>query len=167
MLSAFILGAVLPGLLAYACFSDLFSMTLSNRLCLAVVGCFGVFAAVSGMPLSAIGWHMLAGLAVFAVVFGMFAAGWIGGGDAKFVVGLALWMGFGQLAEFLTLASILGGMLTIALLWFRQYPLPQAVCRLPWALHLHHHRTGVPYGIALGVAALIVLPHSDIWRLGH
>ncbi|MGL5138391.1 MAG: peptidase, partial [Beijerinckiaceae bacterium] len=43
----------------------------------------------------------------------------------------------------------------------------QAVCRLPWALHLHHHRTGVPYGIALGVAALIVLPHSDVWRLAY
>ncbi|MGL5117179.1 MAG: prepilin peptidase, partial [Beijerinckiaceae bacterium] len=96
MFNAFMLGVVLPGLLAYACFSDLFSMTLSNRLCLTVVAAFGVFAAASGMPLAVVGWHLLAGLVVFAVVFGMFAAGWIGGGDAKFVVGIAMWMGFGQ-----------------------------------------------------------------------
>jgi prepilin peptidase CpaA len=160
-----IIGLVLPGLLAYACFSDLFTMKLSNRLCLALAGSFVAFAIAIGMPLSQIGWHLLASLIVFLVVFGLFAAGWVGGGDAKFVACFTLWLGLGQIVEYVAIASLLGGVLTIALLWYRGLPLPEFVCRQGWALHLHDRRSRVPYGIALGTAALMVLPHSDAWRM--
>jgi Flp pilus assembly protein protease CpaA len=30
---------------------------------------------------------------------------------------------------------------------------------------LHERTTGIPYGIALGISALVVLPHSAVWLL--
>ena len=60
------------------------------------------------------------------------------------------------------LASILGGVLTVALLAVRRYPLPEMLARIPWALRLHAPETGIPYGIALALAALVVLPHAQI-----
>jgi len=32
-------------------------------------------------------------------------------------------------------------------------------------VRLHDNRSGIPYGIALAAGALILLPHTDIFRL--
>ena len=95
---------------------------------------------------------------MLAVTFAMFAAGWMGGGDAKLAAGIALWLGFADLLDYCMLASILGGVLTLALLAARRYPLPLMLARIPWALRLHAPETGIPYGIALALAALAILP---------
>jgi prepilin peptidase CpaA len=34
----------------------------------------------------------------------------------------------------------------------------------PWARRLHAQDTGIPYGIALAGAALIVFPDTALWR---
>ena len=118
MMSAFIQQAILlagmPMLIVYACFSDLFRMTISNRLCLAIAAMFIVYALLVGMPTGQFFNHLLAGAAVLAFSFALFAFGWIGGGDAKFVAVLAIWLGFGQLWEYLAISSLLGGALTLA-----------------------------------------------------
>ncbi len=158
------LSALIPALLVYACFSDLFTMTISNRLCLAVAAAFPLFAIVVGLPAEMVMWHMLAGACVLVVAFVLFAFGWIGGGDAKFFAAATIWLGFGQMWEYIALSSILGGALTMALLAARRHPLPSALVRLPWVNKLHDVQTGVPYGIALGVAAVMLLPHGAVWR---
>jgi prepilin peptidase CpaA len=38
------------------------------------------------------------------------------------------------------------------------------VARWPWAMRLHSPQEGVPYGIALAMAALMILPETQIWR---
>jgi prepilin peptidase CpaA len=53
-------------------------------------------------------------------------------------------------------------LLTVALLIARRWPLPAMLARLPWALKLHAPETGIPYGIALAIAALAILPHAQI-----
>jgi prepilin peptidase CpaA len=168
MMSAFIQQAILlagmPMLIVYACFSDLFRMTISNRLCLAIAAMFFVYALLVGMPTGQFFNHLLAGAAVLAFSFALFAFGWIGGGDAKFVAVLAIWLGFGQLWEYLAISSLLGGALTLALLFARNHPLPSPLFRLPWVNRLHDRQTGVPYGIALGIAAMMLLPQSAVWR---
>ena len=40
-------------------------------------------------------------------------------------------------------------------------PLPQVFVGLPWAERLHRSDSGVPYGIALVAAALVVYPHTQ------
>jgi prepilin peptidase CpaA len=165
MIGSFILLGLFPLLCIYACFSDLFTMRISNRICLAIAALFPFFAVSSGMDVSTAGLHVLTGLLVLFVSFSLFATGWIGGGDAKLVAAIGVWVGFGQLWEYVAISSILGGALTIALLSMRQHPLPAFAANQKWLLHLHDKKTGVPYGIALGVASLVILPHSDVWRL--
>jgi prepilin peptidase CpaA len=165
MITQAILLALLPCLLAYACFSDLFTMRISNRVCLFVLALFPVAALLAGMPLAGIGMHLAAGAVVLAVSFTLFAFGWIGGGDAKLVAAAAVWFGFDMVLEFLALSCILGGGLTLAILAARLQPLPPALAARGWILHLHAPTTGIPYGIALGAAALVALPHSALWKL--
>src|SRR5947209_19597279 len=89
-----------PALLAYAAFSDLFTMTISNRISIALVVGFFVVAAALHMPPGIIAWHAACGVAVLAGTFVLFALGWIGGGDAKLAAASALWPGFGHLADY-------------------------------------------------------------------
>jgi prepilin peptidase CpaA len=165
MLAQAILLAFLPGLLAYACFSDLFTMRISNRVCMFVFGLFPVAAFSAGMDPSTVGLHVVAGLTVLAVSFTLFAFGWVGGGDAKLVAASAVWFGFELVLEYVALSCVIGGGLTLAILFARQHPLPAGLMDQGWISHLHNRTTGIPYGIALGIAALIMLPHSAIWKL--
>jgi len=58
-----------PALMAFAASSDLFTMTISNRLSLALVGGFAVLAVFSGMSLPVIGLHLGAGGLVLVISF--------------------------------------------------------------------------------------------------
>lgn len=148
-----------PALMAFAASSDLLTMTISNRVSLILVGSFFVLAVWTGMPLAEIGMHVAAALAVLVVTFTFFARGWIGGGDAKLAAATALWLGFDQLLNYLTIASLLGGVLTLVIMRFRLMPLPALLANQEWAKRLHRMDAGVPYGVALAIAALIV--YSD------
>jgi prepilin peptidase CpaA len=147
-----------PMLMAFAASSDLLTMTISNRVSLLLIAGFLVLALASGMGLTTIGLHMAAGAVVLAVAFTCFAMGWMGGGDAKMASAIALWFGFTHLLEFLIYASLFGGALTLLLLEFRRWPLPYALNGQAWLLRLHHQDTGIPYGIALAIGALVVYP---------
>ena len=153
--------AFFPALMAYAAASDLFTMTISNRVSLILVTGFVVLALAGGMPLNVIGAHAGAGALVLVVAFTCFALGAMGGGDAKVAAAVALWFGFDHLLEFLLYASLFGGALTLLLLQARQWPLPYMFYKEGWLLRLHHKETGIPYGIALAFGALMVYPQTD------
>jgi prepilin peptidase CpaA len=150
-----------PATMAFAASSDLFTMTIANRVSLVLVGGFFVLAVLAGMSPAAIGWHVGAGAAVLAVGFGLFSFGWVGGGDAKLAAATALWFGFAHMLDYLLYASIFGGALTLVLIQFRMLPLPQALAGREWIERLHKPGGGVPYGIALAAAALVVYPHTE------
>jgi prepilin peptidase CpaA len=151
---------VFPAGMAFAAASDLLTMTIANKLVLALLAAFVVLAPLSGMDVATIGMHFAAGGVVLVVAFVCFSFGWIGGGDAKFAAVTTLWLGVGNAAEFIALASIFGGGLTLAVLSFRQAVLPGFLVRQPWIQRLHQERAGVPYGIALAAAGLVVYPHT-------
>jgi prepilin peptidase CpaA len=150
-----------PALMAFAAASDLFTMTISNRVSLALVAGFLALAVLSGMGLTDILLHVGAGAAVLAVAFTCFAMGWVGGGDAKVAASAALWFGFDHLLTYLVYASLFGGVLTLMLLQFRQWPLPYAFAGQAWLLKLHAKESGIPYGIALAIGALMIYPETD------
>jgi prepilin peptidase CpaA len=150
-----------PALMAFAAASDLFTMTISNRVSLALLAGFLVLALLTGMGLHDILLHVGAGAAVLAIAFTCFAMGWVGGGDAKVASGAALWFGFGHLLDYLLYASLFGGALTLLLLQFRQWPLPYALAGQPWLLKLHAKESGIPYGIALAIGALMIYPETE------
>jgi|SRR5215203_5903803 len=151
---------IFPGLMAFAASSDFFTMTISNRLALALIAGFVALALFSGMNLHDMLMHVGAAVTVLAVSFVMFSRGWIGGGDAKFAAATALWLGFDHLLPYLLYASIFGGMLTMAIISFRVVPLPPGLAELDWVKRLYRADGGVPYGIALAVAALLVYPET-------
>jgi len=150
-----------PALMAFAAASDLFTMTISNRVSLALASCFLVLAPLTGMGLSEILLHIGAGAAVLVVAFGCFAMGWVGGGDAKIAAAAALWFGFAQLMDYLLYAALFGGALTLLLLQFRQWPLPYPLAAQVWLLRLHAKESGIPYGIALALGALFIYPETE------
>ena len=154
-----------PALMAFAASSDLLTMTISNRLSLALAAGFFLLTLVTGMSLAAIGMHLAAAALVLVFSFGFFSQGWIGGGDAKLVAATALWFGFDYLLDYLIYASLFGGVLTLVLIQFRRLPLPGPLARQPWILRLHETGGGIPYGIALAAAALAVYPKTG-WMPG-
>jgi prepilin peptidase CpaA len=150
-----------PALMAFAAASDLLTMTISNRVSLALIASFVALALMSGMPGYDMLAHLGAGAAVLVVAFGCFAMGWVGGGDAKIAAGAALWFGFGHLLDYLLYASLFGGALTLLLLQFRQWPLPYQFAGQLWLIKLHAKESGIPYGIALAIGALMVYPETE------
>lgn len=160
MLLDFIRLLLFPALMACAASSDLFTMTISNRISLALAAGFFLLTIVTGMSLAAIGMHLAAAALVLVFAFVFFTQGWIAGGDAKLAAVTALWFGFGHLLDYLIYASLLGGGLTLLLILFRQLQLPGPLARQAWILRLHEKKGGVPYGIALAAAALLVYPHT-------
>ena len=153
---------IFPTVMAFAASSDFFTMTISNRISLILVVGFVALAAGTGMPYADMLNHAGAGGLVLAVTFTFFLCGWIGGGDAKLAAATALWLGWAHLLDYLLYASIFGGVLTLALIEFRKFAMPSLLAGKDWAERLHKQGGGVPYGIALAVAALVIYP-STIW----
>ncbi len=154
-----------PFLMAYAAASDLLTMLIPNRITLALILGFVLLAASGLLTPGEIGLHVGAAFIVLAATFTLFALNVIGGGDAKLAAATTLWLGFDGLLDYLLVASIFGGALTLAILLARSHPLPGRLARLPFALHLHDAKTGIPYGIALAAAALVVLPETALWSV--
>src|ERR1700752_5203052 len=98
-----------PALMAFAAASDLFTVTISNRVPLSLVAGFLVLALLSGAGLYDFTSHIGAGRSVLAVAFCCFALGWMGGGVPKPAAATALWFGFGHLLDYLLYASLFGG----------------------------------------------------------
>ncbi|PPD16226.1 MAG: peptidase [Methylobacterium sp.] len=154
---------VFPALMAFAAMSDLLTMTIPNRVSLLLVATFLVMAWLTGMDWQTIGLHIAAGALVLVITFTLFALGWIGGGDAKLAAATGLWCGFGVLLDYALAASVLGGLLTLLILSWRRLLLPEFALKVNWIARLHHAKTGIPYGIALAAAGLLVYPNTLVW----
>ena len=111
-----LLALVFPTLMAYAAFSDLFTMRISNWLVIAVGAAYFVLALVTQLDWALVGWASATAAAALAVAFVFFAFGWIGGGDAKLIAATVLWTGLALLLQYLIYAALLGGALTLIIL---------------------------------------------------
>jgi prepilin peptidase CpaA len=150
-----------PAMMAFAASSDLLTMTIANRVSLILIAGFVLLAALSGWSGAEMLSHAGAAAVVLTVAFVCFACGWIGGGDAKLAAATALWLGFANLLDYLVYASLLGGALTLLIVQFRNLPLPRVLAGREWAERLHRPGGGVPYGVALAAAALLVYPQTE------
>jgi prepilin peptidase CpaA len=43
--------------------------------------------------------------------------------------------------------------------------MPAILARQGWFARLHDAKAGIPYGVALAAAALVILPHTDVFQL--
>jgi prepilin peptidase CpaA len=153
MFASFLLGA-LALLLVSAGIEDARTRNIANWKNAAVALLAPLWWWASGLAL----WPDVAlqlGVAalVFAFFTGAFALGQMGGGDVKLIGALALWLPVQPLIWMLVLMSLLGGALTLLLVaekWIRRGRKPLEI----------------PYGVAIAIAALVVLREPIINHFG-
>ena len=138
--------------------TDLRSRRIRNWLVAALAAGYLPLALAAGLPGAAIAAAVAAALIVFAAGFGCFAAGWVGGGDAKLAPVCVLWLGADQALAFIVLTSLFGAALALALLGtgtFRREPAAAAATggEPP-------RRLVLPYGPALALAGLVLLRNA-------
>lgn len=146
--------------MVHAGLTDLTTMKIRNGLVLFLLAAYLALAPFVGFTLLEIGGSFALAAGVLVAGFALFAAGWIGGGDAKLLAVTSLWFGLDHTAAYLLYAAALGGLLTLAILQFRAVPLPAAMRAKPWLARLHASGCGVPYGVAMALAALVVFPQT-------
>jgi prepilin peptidase CpaA len=161
MMLDFVVLIACPSLFAIGAMSDLVSYRIPNWISLAIVAAFAVAVLVAGMPLASVGWHLLIGIGALAAGFALFAFNLIGGGDAKLFAAGALWAGPDYFMKYCLAFALVGGAFALAVLVLRRLPLPAMAARLSFLNQLLQPKAGLPYGVALGIGALIFLfdPH--------
>jgi prepilin peptidase CpaA len=141
---------------------DLFTMTIPNRISVVMVLMFFPLALLVGLGPWDILHHLAAGLIVLFVGVLLFIPGWFGGGDAKLMAAIALWIGLDNLFPYAFCVALAGGVLVMIFSSARSMPLPRIFLGQAWALRLHRRDAGVPYGLALAAGALVIYPQT-VW----
>jgi len=100
--------------LGVAAATDLRMRIIPDSVPVAVLLLFGVKAMLGDAP--AWPWHLAAGGGAFVICLGLFARGWMGGGDAKLIPAMAVWAGPDRLAMFLLAMTLAGGLLALFML---------------------------------------------------
>ncbi len=83
-------------------------------------------------------------IAAFAVLAGLFAVGWMGGGDVKLLTALALWIAPTAFLQLLVVMALAGGVLTVVMFFWH-------------TARRQKERLAIPYGVAIAFAGLWVL----------
>jgi len=160
MITDLLIITIFPLAMAFAAATDLFTMTVPNPVALLLVAGFAVLAPLVGLGWTEIGLHVALAAVALVVTFAMFSFGWIGGGDAKLFAATCLWLGPAEILAYSVYAALLGGALTLLILVLRSVPLPALLSQQGWIARLHSAKEGVPYGIALATAGLLVYPDT-------
>ncbi|MBO9122177.1 MULTISPECIES: A24 family peptidase [unclassified Rhizobium] len=154
---------IFPLCLAVAAFSDLFTMTIPNRISIILIASFFAIALLTGMPLAEIGSHAAGALAVFVVCFILFATNTMGGGDAKLLTAAALWFGLSTaIVEFLGYVGIFGGLITLLILIIRMQTNTILAIGLPVPNSILLAKK-IPYGIAIAIGGFLAFPSSPLF----
>ena len=118
---------------------------IRNRLNGAIAAGAPLFWMASGMvPWPSMALQLGLALLVLAVCASLFALGMLGGGDAKLLAALALWVPPAVFADLLLVMALAGGLLAAAMLAGRR--------------RMAGKPAGIPYGIAIAAGGLWVLP---------
>ena len=160
MFKGLLITTFFPGLMVVAAFTDLLSMTIPNWLIIALAAGFFIAAALIGLGWADISVHIAVAIGAFALSLAMFSLGWIGGGDVKLFVATSLWVGPQWIVAYSLYASVFGMILALILLFLRAVRLPSMLMSQGWLVRLHNPEEGIPYGIALAGAGLLIYPSA-------
>lgn len=139
---------------------DMVSLTIPNWMNLTILVLFFPAALVAGIGWETFGVHLLVGGVALIVAFGLFAFNVFGGGDAKMIPGVLLWIGPAGVMHFLLGMAVVGGLLTVLLLMMRN--LMPAEVAPGFAQKVLNKQNGVPYGVAIAAGAFLAAPQSAL-----
>lgn len=140
----------LGALLIAAAITDLRARIISNRLSFVIAALAPLWWIACGLDLwPDVAVQLLVGGIVFILFAALFSMGMMGGGDVKLLAALALWFPWQAVISLLVLMALLGGLVTLITV-------------------IHHRMTRrlgqpeIPYGVAISLAALWLLPWPTI-----
>ena len=156
-----ILG-LMPALVIVAGLKDLTSMKIPNWISGALVLSFFPAALVVGLDPMIVATNV--GIAALALVAGagMFALRWLGGGDAKLIAAVCLWLGLSGSATFLLVTAVVGGLFSLGLIMARGTPGLAMLAGPSWMSRLLEPAGDIPYGVAISAGALMAFPTSAL-----
>ena len=155
--------AIFPLLVILAALSDVTSFTIPNRISALLFLAFFPAALALGRPLGEVGVDLAIFAAALLAGMGMFAAGWIGGGDAKLLAAASLWLGLSAMPAFLLVTALAGGALAVLLMNVRSSWVQPYLGGAPgWLARLATPGADVPYGVAIATGALAAFPQAAL-----
>jgi prepilin peptidase CpaA len=150
---------VFGGFMIWAAVGDVRSFTITNKLNTAIATAFLLLALPMGMAVPEIFSHIKVGLITIIISLALFYVGVYGGGDAKMTGAVALWLGPAPMMPFIFVTAIAGGLLVFILIISRRLAMRFGLPQSPkWARRMLRKRSGVPYGVALGIGAIVSAP---------
>ena len=157
-IAQWLVAASFPLTMAYMAISDFRTLNIPNWASVFVAAAFLPAALLGGMEPAAVGAHYGVGLALLIGGALLFSRGLIGGGDAKMLAAGGVWFGAGGLVPYLTLVALLGGAVGLAVLAMRKLTVPK-----PGEPDGNGaERRAVPYGVAIGLAAVILYSRNPL-----
>lgn len=153
---------IFPLCMSIAAISDLLTMTIPNRVSLALAVSFLVLAPIFGLSFAEVGMHFAGAVLVFLACFALFALNVMGGGDAKLLAAATLWFGFdSSLMEFLVYVAFIGGVVTVLIVLLRSQSAILMAIGLPVPNSLTIAKK-IPYGIAIAIGGILAFPSSPL-----
>jgi prepilin peptidase CpaA len=141
---SYVLGGALVLILLAAGIEDARTREIANWKNAAIALLAPAWWWLQGYGWADVAWQVGIALAVFALFVGAFHFGWMGGGDVKMIGALALWLPGQTLFFMLMVMSIIGGVLTLIMMfdhWRRKAP----------------GAVETPYGVAIAMASMLAL----------
>ena len=153
-------GFAFIALCVYAALRDIETLTITNGINAAIA-----FLFIPAIIIAAPGWetagiHLLTGFIAFFISVLLFSFGVFGGGDAKMIPGVMLWLGPAAAMPFLVVMAVTGGALAILVIFARKF-LP-AGAEPDFARETLLAGNGVPYGVAIAAGAIYCAPLSPL-----
>lgn len=115
--------------------------------------------------------HLISGGLMFTIMLTLFFLGLFGGGDAKLIPAIALWVGINGLPVFLLITTITGGILAVLSIGLRKTNIGKRILTLTirnenlktgWCGAMARGENVVPYGIAIAIGALWSFAHIGL-----
>jgi prepilin peptidase CpaA len=153
--------------MAWGMVSDIRTLNIPNVIPVILFVLFLPASLMAGWSFGDIALQYGAGLALLVPLIFLYAGGYIGGGDLKLLVATAVWIGWQAMATYLITAALIGGGLALIVLSLRKMPELPYLRRLPWLRPSTGPAEGIPYGVAIAVAAIILFPRLDIALAGE
>lgn len=144
------------GLMVAAGVQDALTMKISNKISIALILGFLLYAIAAPTPPIEVAIRVATMVAIFAILLVPYHYNLMGGGDVKLLAAGSLWFQAPEpLFLFIALTSIFGGLVTLATQFIRNWPMPVFIYRSAAFERWQNNSRYVPYGIGIGMGALI------------
>jgi prepilin peptidase CpaA len=146
-------------LLLYVATIDIATRLIRNEICLALA-ILGVAAQLAS-PMQ-IAQSLLVAAILFLLFLPVYTRGWIGGGDVKLLVALAIGLPLTGVVQLLTITALAGCVLALVHLMMRLLPYPRLAPAGSWLVRRvyaierwrHLRRAPLPFGVAIACGGI-------------